>query len=235
MLFLIGLELEPERLWSMRRVGLRRRRAADARLRRRRWRRRASPSGCPGRRALVAGLALALSSTAIAVQTMRERDLLSAPHRARPRSRSCCSRTSPRFRSSRWCRCSRRSRATAGRDSGDGRAARRGRVVGAVALVVVVGRYLTRPLLRIVARTGLREVFTAFALLLVVGIAQLMAAAGVSMALGAFLAGVLLAELGVPARARDRHRAVQGPADGPVLHRGRHVDRLRPARAAGRC
>src|SRR5262249_45751061 len=55
------------------------------------------------------------------------------------------------------------------------------------------GRYATRPLLRLVARTNLREVFTAFALLLVTGIAELMNLAGVSMALGAFLAGVLLA------------------------------------------
>ena len=52
-----------------------------------------------------------------------------------------------------------------------------------------------------------------------------------SMALGAFLAGVLLAELRVPARARDRHRAVQGPAAGPLLHRRRHDHRLRSARA----
>ncbi len=64
---------------------------------------------------------------------------------------------------------------------------------GAIAGVVVIGRYLTRPLLRIIAATNLREVFTAFALLLVIGIAQLMSLAGVSMALGAFLAGVLLA------------------------------------------
>lgn len=60
-------------------------------------------------------------------------------------------------------------------------------------LVYVLGRYVTRPILRRLAKTGLREVFTAFALLLVFGIAELMASVGVSMALGAFLAGVLLA------------------------------------------
>src|SRR5258706_2250383 len=64
---------------------------------------------------------------------------------------------------------------------------------GAIASVVVIGRYLTRPALRIIASADLREVFTAFALLLVIGIAQLMELAGISMALGAFLAGVLLA------------------------------------------
>ena len=62
-----------------------------------------------------------------------------------------------------------------------------------------------------------------------------MSLAGLSMALGAFLAGVLLAELRVPARARDRHRAVQGPAARPLLHLGRHVDRLRPARERSPC
>jgi glutathione-regulated potassium-efflux system ancillary protein KefC len=66
-------------------------------------------------------------------------------------------------------------------------------VLGAIVAVFVIGRFLTRPILRIIAGTGLREVFTAFTLLLVLGIAALMAGAGVSMALGAFLAGVLLA------------------------------------------
>jgi glutathione-regulated potassium-efflux system ancillary protein KefC len=59
--------------------------------------------------------------------------------------------------------------------------------------VLVIGRYLTRPILRVIAAANTREVFTAFALLLVIGIAQLMTLAGISMALGAFLAGVLLA------------------------------------------
>ena len=65
--------------------------------------------------------------------------------------------------------------------------------IAAIVAVVVIGRFLTRPLLRAIAGTGIREVFTAFALLLVIGIAQLMTEAGLSMALGAFLAGVLLA------------------------------------------
>lgn len=65
--------------------------------------------------------------------------------------------------------------------------------VGAIALILVGGRYAIRPVFRYIARTGLREIFTAFTLLLVAGIALLMQAAGLSMALGAFLAGVLLA------------------------------------------
>ncbi|HYP87328.1 MAG TPA: cation:proton antiporter, partial [Polyangiaceae bacterium] len=67
------------------------------------------------------------------------------------------------------------------------------KVLSAVAAVFVIGRFLTRPVLRVLAETGLREVFTGFALLLVLGIAQIMASVGISMALGAFLAGVLLA------------------------------------------
>ena len=68
-----------------------------------------------------------------------------------------------------------------------------GKAFGAIAATIVIGRYLTRPLLRLIAATGLREVFTAFALLLVIGIAELMVLSGLSMGLGAFLAGVLLA------------------------------------------
>jgi glutathione-regulated potassium-efflux system ancillary protein KefC len=66
-------------------------------------------------------------------------------------------------------------------------------IAAAIVAVIVIGRYATRPALRAIARTRLRDVFTAFALLLVVGIAQVMQLAGVSMAFGAFLAGVLLA------------------------------------------
>lgn len=64
----------------------------------------------------------------------------------------------------------------------------------AVAGVVVGGRYLTRPLFRFIAAARLREIFTASALLLVVGVAALMELVGLSPALGAFLAGVVLAE-----------------------------------------
>jgi glutathione-regulated potassium-efflux system protein KefB len=68
------------------------------------------------------------------------------------------------------------------------------RVLGSIAVVVIGGRYLLRPVFRIVARTGLQEVSTATALLVVIGTAWLMDLAGVSMALGAFLAGLLLAD-----------------------------------------
>ena len=65
---------------------------------------------------------------------------------------------------------------------------------GAVLGVVIGGRYMLRPLFRIVAMTRLRELFTASSLLLVVGVALLMELVGLSPALGSFLAGVMLAE-----------------------------------------
>jgi glutathione-regulated potassium-efflux system ancillary protein KefC/glutathione-regulated potassium-efflux system protein KefB len=66
--------------------------------------------------------------------------------------------------------------------------------LAAVSAVVVGGRYLTRPLFRFIAAARLREIFTASALLLVVAVAALMELVGLSPALGAFLAGVVLAE-----------------------------------------
>lgn len=66
-------------------------------------------------------------------------------------------------------------------------------VVGAVAIVALAGKFLIVPLLRYVARTRIREIFTASALLIVVGIAFLMQTVGLSPALGTFMAGVILA------------------------------------------
>src|SRR5258705_8771739 len=187
MLFVIGLELEPKRLWAVRGTvfgaGSLQMAVCGAALAV-----AARTLGLPWPAAIVAGLALALSSTAIAVQTMTERSLLGSPLgkvafgillfqdiAAIPLlgavpllgERPAGSATSP------WLGAA--------------------TVAAAIVGVVVIGRFATRPALRAIARTNLREVFTAFALLLVVGIAQLMELAGVSMALGAFLAGVLLA------------------------------------------
>ena len=65
--------------------------------------------------------------------------------------------------------------------------------LGAIAFVFVVGIYLTRPLFNFISTAGLRELFTATALLIVIGIALLMSLVGVSPALGTFIAGVVLA------------------------------------------
>jgi glutathione-regulated potassium-efflux system ancillary protein KefC len=189
MLFLIGLELDPKRLFAMRRPvfggGSLQMAACGGVLAA-----GGLVAGLPWKGALVAGLALALSSTAIAVQTMRERGVLGSPTGVTSFSVLLFQDIAAiplialvPFLAS----------ASAPGPGGSGGWSGVAKVFGAVAVVVLVGRYLTRPLLRMVARTGLREVFTGFALLLVVGIAQIMSAAGISMALGAFLAGVLLA------------------------------------------
>ena len=63
-----------------------------------------------------------------------------------------------------------------------------------IAALIAAGRFLVRPVLRYIAETRLREVFVGFSLFLVLGTAALSEAVGLSMALGAFLAGVMLAE-----------------------------------------
>jgi monovalent cation:proton antiporter-2 (CPA2) family protein len=67
-------------------------------------------------------------------------------------------------------------------------------VIGMVALIIAIGHYAMRPALRYIAQTGVREIFTATALLLVVGVTFLMKSIGLSAALGAFIAGVILAD-----------------------------------------
>ncbi|WP_157268120.1 glutathione-regulated potassium-efflux system protein KefC [Azohydromonas aeria] len=193
MLFLVGLELEPRRLWALRRpifgwgsvqlVGSAALIAAAAML----------LAGVPGRMALIAALGLALSSTAIGLTELAERNLkdtaagqgvlgvallqdiaaipilalipllAGTPHQE--------------VHAEGWAGWP---------------AALRAALV--IAGVVLGGRLLLRPLLRWTARSRTPEVFTAASLLLVVATAALMQAAGLSMALGAFLAGVLLAD-----------------------------------------
>ena len=63
-----------------------------------------------------------------------------------------------------------------------------------IVAVIVGGRYLLRPVLQVIAASGIQEIFTAAALLVVIGISLLMTSVGLSMSLGAFLAGVLLAD-----------------------------------------
>lgn len=69
-----------------------------------------------------------------------------------------------------------------------------GIAIGAVVALVLAGRYLLNPLFRVLASSGAREVMTAAALLVVLGSALAMQVSGLSMAMGAFLAGVLLSE-----------------------------------------
>jgi len=189
MLFVIGLELDPTHLWKMRRsvfgggglqllacalplgLGL-------------------FALGLPWQGALVAGLALGLSSTAVAMQTMTEQGLLSSPVGKTAFAVLLFQDIAAIPLLALVPLLAERSPGAAASGSGWLGAVK---VLGAVAAVFIIGRFLTRPILRILADTGLREVFTGFALLLVLGIAQIMASVGISMALGAFLAGVLLA------------------------------------------
>lgn len=65
--------------------------------------------------------------------------------------------------------------------------------LGAIGTIIFAGHFLVNPMFRVIAQTGLREMFTAFALCLIIGIAVLMSIIGLSPALGAFIAGVVLA------------------------------------------
>ena len=187
MLFVIGLELEPKRLMSMRKsvfgggalqLGICGAALAGGAL----------AFGLGWKAALVIGAALALSSTAIAVATMSERNFLPTPTGQAGFAILLFQDIAaipllaivPLLGA----------QGVAHADPGWMNALK---AFSAIAAVIVIGLYLTRPLLRIVAATDLREVFTAFALLLVIGISQVMQLAGLSMGLGAFLAGVLLA------------------------------------------
>jgi glutathione-regulated potassium-efflux system ancillary protein KefC len=103
------------------------------------------------------------------------------------------------------------------------------KVIGIVGGVILGGRLLLRPALRWIARSKTSEVFTAAALLLVVGIAMLMQWLGLSMALGAFLAGVLLADSEYRRELETDIEPFKGPAARVVFHRRGHEHRLRRA------
>ena len=192
MLFLVGLELEPKRLWNLRRPifgwGSAQVLGCTALLTG-----AAMAFGVGWKIALVAGLGLALSSTAIALQAIGERNLM-------PTSSGQAGFSILLFQD-----------VAAipilallpllGAIALDGEAvAQSNRALEALKIIAVIGgiilggRLLLRPVLRWIANSDTPEIFTAASLLLVVGIAALMQFVGLSMALGAFLAGVLLAE-----------------------------------------
>jgi glutathione-regulated potassium-efflux system ancillary protein KefC len=188
LLFMIGLELEPTRLWSMRRpifgwggaqVAFVAAALAGA----------AMLFGVEWKVALIGALGLSLSSTAIALATLEERNLKSTPTGSAAFSILLFQDIAaipmiaivPLLG------------VAAAEGSGQGWLGAL-RVAGVLLALVAGGRYLLRPILRAIARTGMREIFTAFSLLLVISIALLMQWIGMSMALGAFMAGVLLAD-----------------------------------------
>ncbi|MAM63345.1 cation:proton antiporter [Maritimibacter sp. UBA3975] len=207
MLFLVGLELEPKRLWEMRarllglgggQVGLTTLAVMGVAL----------VFGQPWSVSLAVGLVLALSSTAIVLQTLGEKGLMRSdggqssfsvllfqdiavipmlaliPLLAMPELVDAMAHG-----------------AEAEGDHGGGMSLVDGLpgwgvalvTVGAIAFVVGAGIYLVGPIFRFIAAANLRELFVATALMFVIGIALLMSLVGLSPALGTFLAGVVLA------------------------------------------
>ena len=187
MLFLVGLELEPRRLWALRRpifgAGTAQLVACACALGA-----VAVLAGVPWRWAVVAALGLALSSTAVALQVMGERNLL--PTRSGQSGFAILLfQDVAAIPILALLPLLGRKGDASGNPWMDAAEA-----LGVVAAIVLVGRLLLRHGLRWVASSRTPEVFTAASLGLVVGIAVLMQAVGLSMALGAFLGGVLLAE-----------------------------------------
>ena len=188
MLFLVGLELEPRRLWSLRKpifgwgsvqlFGSAALMFAAAVL-----------AGVDWRLALVAALGLGMSSTAIGLGVQNERNLMGTTSGQSVLSVSLLQDVAaipilalvPLL-------------ATAQVEASGGGWLGAAKAIGVIGSIVLGGRLALRPALRWIARSDTPEIFTAAALLLVVATAALMQAVGLSMALGAFLAGVLLAE-----------------------------------------
>ena len=217
MLFLIGLELEPRALWDMRHrlVGLG---GLQITLTTLAVMLGSMALGQPWSISLAIGLVFALSSTAIVLQTLSEKGLMQTgggrsafsvlltqdiavipmlallPLLALPKPPDMVLSDA----------LNRMGDAGQGADQGAHAAATSFvqslpgwgvtlLTLGAVAAIILTGIYLTRPVFRFIHAARLREMYTALALLIVVGIAYLMNLVGLSPALGAFLAGVVLA------------------------------------------
>jgi monovalent cation:proton antiporter-2 (CPA2) family protein len=196
MLFLVGLELQPSKLWSLRKpilglgglqvtvtalaIGL----AA--------W-----MLGTTWQAAIAIGLILAMSSTAIVLQSLNERGILktSAGQSAFSVLLFQDIAVIPIFALLPLIATAHGGKGHSTSLIADLPGWAQGIVVLAtVSVIILAGRYLMRPIFRIVASSGIREIFVAFALLIVVGITLMMQFVGLSAALGTFLAGVVLAE-----------------------------------------
>ncbi|UCH50200.1 MAG: cation:proton antiporter [Betaproteobacteria bacterium] len=189
LLFVIGLELQPSRLWVLRRsvFGLG---AAQVIVTAALFTAVGIAFGLALSTAIVIGLALAMSSTAFVLQTLAERGEL----------------TTRKGRSSFAILLFQDIAVIPmlalipllgeGEDIPAGTEAwlAAGEAIAVIALIVFGGRYLLRPVFRLVAASGIKEIFTAAALLVVIGTALGVYSVGLSMSLGAFLAGMLLAD-----------------------------------------
>ncbi|WP_044871670.1 monovalent cation:proton antiporter-2 (CPA2) family protein [Pseudomonas sp. LFM046] len=190
LLFIIGLELSPRRLWVMRHsvfgMGLAQVLLTGLTIGTVAWLFFAQSLNT----AAVVGIGLALSSTAFGLQLLAERKELTAPHGRLAFAILLFQDIAAIPLIALMPVLAGTGELAADRDS----LVHLLQVIGSVGAVIIGGRYLLRPVFRVVARTGLREVSTATALLVVIGTAWLMELAEVSMALGAFIAGVLLAD-----------------------------------------
>ena len=205
MLFIIGLEMEPRRLWAMRGklAGLGGGQVLLTTL---------VITGIalidrqPWQTALAIGMVLALSSTAIIVQTLTEKGLLKTEGGEASFSVLLVQDVAviPILALLPLLALPDLAAGTVAHGGGgahggiDLTARMSGWLagvtrIGAVAIVIAIGIYAIRPLFRYIAKANLRELFTAAALMVVIGIALLMSLVGLSPALGAFVAGVVLA------------------------------------------
>ena len=185
LLFLVGIELNVQKVWTLRRaifglgvVQVTLTIAAVALL--------GLLFKMPLLVGVIAGMGIAMSSTAIGLQTLSEKNLLNTPG-------GQASFAVLLFQDLSVVPLLLVLSFFTGNNSGmDWLKA--GEAIFIVALLILAGRFLVRPVLRWIAETRLREVFVGFSLLVVLGAAALMQWVGLSMALGAFLAGVMLAD-----------------------------------------
>ncbi len=199
MLFIIGLELEPALLWRLRKtiMGMG---ALQVLLTTMIISLIAWSLGLPWQQAIATGLILSLSSTAIVLQTLNEKKLMKTQSGQSSFSVLLFQDIAviPMLALFPLLATLPASVTNDDHSSGSMVEGLSGWmhalvVLGSVATIILIGRFLIRPLFRIIAATGLREMFTATSLLLVVGISVLMMKVGLSPALGAFVAGVVLA------------------------------------------
>ncbi len=207
LLFIVGLELKPSRLWVMRRMvfglGASQVFVSAAAISVIAW-----ALGLAANAAIVIGLILALSSTAFVLQMLAEKKQLGASH-----GRAAFSILL--FQDLAAIPLIAMLPLLGANASFDGgiNFSQVGLMIAAIAGLIIGGRLLLRPVFRIAAQSGIPEIFTATALLVVIGSALLMQVAGMSMVLGAFIAGMLLAD----SEYRHQLEADIGPFKGLLL------------------
>jgi monovalent cation:proton antiporter-2 (CPA2) family protein len=186
LLFIVGLELQPSRLWVLRKMvfGLG---SAQVILSSVVIAALAWALGLTTSSAIVVGLILALSSTAFVLQMLAEKNELTTSH-----GRAAFSILLFQDLAAIPLIAILPTLGAAGDGSFD--FVQVGVMVATIAVLIVGGRILLRPTLQIAAASKIPEIFTATALLVVIGAALLMEFAGMSMVLGAFIAGMLLAD-----------------------------------------